>query len=349
LVGFKQKIVVGMSRILIVGAGFSGAVVARELAEAGFSVDVIDKRDHIGGNAFDFVNEHGIRIHKYGPHLFHTSNEKVFRYLSRFTEWIPYRHRVKAMLSDGRLVTLPVNRITKEIVGAENVVDTFIRPYSEKMWALPLEKISPDIINRVPVRDDENEDYFPDDTYQFMPKDGYTTMFDKILSHPNINLQLNTLFEQSKEADYYHVFNSMPIDEYYEFQFGPLPYRSIKFYNVDFPAPKLFPVSVVNFTHRGPITRVVEWKNIPGHGDTDTITSLTYEEPCDYKENNNERYYPVKDNDGINRAIYNQYRAIDNPKVTFIGRLGQYVYLDMHQCVNAALVVAEQFKQKQNK
>ena len=330
-------------RILVVGAGFSGAVIARMLAEKGFIIDVIDKRDHIGGNAFDYVNEHGIRIHKYGPHLFHTNNEKVFIFLSRFTEWIPYRHKVKAMLSDGRLVTLPVNRQTKEIVGEENVLDTFIRPYSEKMWALPLEKISPDILNRVPIRDDDNEDYFPNDEYQCMPASGYAQLFEKLLDHKNITIKLNSDFKKKMEKEYLHIFNSMPLDEYYDYRFGPLPYRSIKFHQVHLPLPKLFPVSVVNFTHKGPFTRVVEWKNIPGHGINDKITSLTYEEPCFYEENNDERYYPVKDIDGINREKYNLYKSIPNPNVTFIGRLGQYVYLDMHQCVNSAMAAADKF------
>lgn len=330
-------------RILVVGAGFSGAVIARMLAEKGFIIDVIDKRDHIGGNAFDYVNEHGIRIHKYGPHLFHTNNEKVFIFLSRFTEWIPYRHKVKAMLSDGRLVTLPVNRQTKEIVGEENVLDTFIRPYSEKMWALPLEKISPDILNRVPIRDDDNEDYFPNDEYQCMPAAGYAQLFEKLLDHKNITIKLNSDFKKKMEKEYLHIFNSMPLDEYYDYRFGPLPYRSLKFHHVQIPAPRVFPVCQVNFTHNGPHTRIIEWKNIPGHGNHDSITSLTYEEPCDSAVNNDERYYPVKDIDGVNREKYNLYKSIPNPNVTFIGRLGQYVYLDMHQCVNSAMAAADKF------
>lgn len=162
---------------LVVGAGFSGAVIARELAEAGFSIDIVEKCDHIGGNVCDYVNGHGIRIHKYGPHLFHTNNEKVFEWLSRFTEWVPYKHRVKAMLSDGRLVTLPVNRESSAIVGKENLIETFIRPYSVKMWGMPLESLDPKVFNRVPFRDDLNEYYFSDDLYQCMPRDGFATLF----------------------------------------------------------------------------------------------------------------------------------------------------------------------------
>jgi len=172
-------------KILIVGAGFSGAVIARELAEDGHEITVIDKRDHIGGNAFDYTNELGIRIHKYGPHLFHTNNKDVFEWLSRFTEWAPYFHKVKALLKNGQYVTLPINKETKQIVGEENVIETFIRPYSEKMWGMKLEEIDKQILNRVPIRDDNNELYFPDDEFQFMPKDGFEKLFYNILEHKN--------------------------------------------------------------------------------------------------------------------------------------------------------------------
>jgi UDP-galactopyranose mutase len=329
--------------ILIVGAGFSGAVIARELAEANHSVVIIDKRDHIGGNAFDSINEFNIRIHKYGPHIFHTNSSEVFNWLSKFTEWIPYKHKVKAQLGDGRYVTLPVNQETSEIVGPENVISTFIRPYSEKMWGMKLEDLDPNILNRVPIRNDLNEYYFPNDEFQFMPKEGYTEIFKNILDHPNIKVKLNTSFSKSMEKDYDHVFCSMPIDEYYENIFGPLPYRSIKFTNVNFPTSYILPNSVVNFTHYGPETRVTEWKQFPNHGENSCITTLTYETPCDYKENYLERYYPVKDVSGKNRELYIKYKTIPNQNVTFIGRLGLYAYLDMDQCINSALSTVHQF------
>lgn len=332
-----------MNNCLVVGCGLSGAVVARELAEYGCRVQVVDKREHIGGNVYDYVNEHGIRIHKYGPHLFHTKNKAVFNWLSRFTEWIPYKHKVKAILDDGRLVTLPVNKETKDIVGEENIVETFIRPYTEKMWGVSLEEVSPNIVNRVPIRDDYNEYYFPDDKFQCVPKDGYTKMVENILNHNNISIKLGTPFFKKMEEDYNHIFNSMPIDEYYDFKFGRLEYRSIKFHHVNLPSPKIYTVSQVNFTNNGPYTRIVEWKNIPGHGENKVWTSLTYEEPCHYSENNEERYYPVRDKEGKYSAIYREYLAIENPKVTFIGRLGNYAYLDMDQCINSALITAKEF------
>jgi UDP-galactopyranose mutase len=332
-----------MNKILIVGSGFSGAVIARELAEAGLHITIIDKRNHIGGNAYDFKNEMGIRVHKYGPHLFHTNNKKVFDWLSRFTEWVEYKHKVKAMLDNGQLVTLPINNETREIVGEEKLVETFIRPYSEKMWGMKLEDLDPQIINRIPSRKDDNELYFPDDEYQVMPKYGYTKLFENILEHDNISVMLNTEFYKEREVEYDFIFNSMPIDEYFDFCYGELPYRSIKFTNINLPLPRIFPVSVVNFTHKGPNTRVVEWKNIAEHGTNDRITTLTYEEPCDYKENNMERFYPVKDISNKNRELYNRYLKLVNPNMKFIGRLGLYAYLDMHQCVNNALNSATEY------
>jgi len=334
-------------RILVVGAGFSGAVIARECAAAGHLVKVIDKRDHIGGNAYDYTDSNGIRIHKYGPHLFHTNNENVVQWLSQFTEWVPYQHKVKAQLNDGTYVTLPVNKETKEIVGEENVLDIFFRPYTKKMWGKSLDELDPSIINRVPIRDDDNELYFPNDEYQMMPKNGYTQIFNNIFNHSNIEVECNVEFHQSMEEEYDYVFNSMPIDMYFNYDYGELPYRSIKFHNVTLQQPKVLPTGTVNFTHDGPYTRVTEWKNIPAHGENDYTTVLTYEEPCDYKDNDYERYYPVKDLEGTNRETYKKYKdKVNEDKMTFIGRCGMYVYVDMHQAISSALATARRFLDK---
>lgn len=329
--------------VLVVGAGFAGATVARILAEAGHAITVIDKRDHVAGNAYDYTNEYGVRIHKYGPHLFHTNNKKVFDFLGQFTEWVPYRHKVKAQLEDGRYVTLPVNRETKEIVGEENVLDIFFKPYTRKMWGKELEELDPSIIKRVPIRDDDNEYYFPNDNYQALPLMGYTDLIERMLDHENIDVKLNVEFDMvwMNYADY--CFNSMPIDEYHGFIHGELPYRSIKFHNVDLPMSKVLPTGTVNFTHDGPYTRVTEWKNLPCHGYNDSVTTLTYEEPCDYKDNDMERYYPVKDVDGENRKTYEKYKEMTSEKMQFIGRCGQYVYVDMHQAVNSSIQIAEKW------
>ena len=330
---------------LIVGAGFAGAVIAHELANDGHQVTLIDERDHIGGNAYDYTNEHGIRIHKYGPHIFHTSNEKVYNWVTQFGEWVEYKHKVKAQLSNGEYVTLPVNKLTKEIVGEENILDIFYRPYTKKMWDKEIEELDPNILKRVAVRDDDNEYYFPKDIYQIMPKDGYTKVFEKILDHQNIVVKLNTPFHKDMESDYQHVFNSMPIDVYYDYRFGELPYRSLKFHNVSLPMVRALPASVVNFTNNSPYTRIAEWKNFPEHGSNDKWTTLTYEEPCDYIDNDYQRYYPVKDIDGINQTIYKTYKEIENTKVTFIGRCGMYVYIDMHQAVMSSLAIVKRFKE----
>ena len=334
-------------RILIVGAGFSGAVIARECAAAGHLVKVIDKRDHIGGNAYDYIDSNGIRIHKYGPHLFHTNNEKVVQWLSQFTEWQPYQHKVKAQLNDGTYVTLPVNKETKEIVGEDNVLDIFFRPYTKKMWGKSLDELDPSIINRVPIRDDDNELYFPNDEYQMMPKKGYTEIFHNIFNHSSIEVELNVEFDKSMEEEYDYIFNSMPIDMYFDYDYGELPYRSIKFHNVTLQQPRVLPTATVNFTHDGPYTRVTEWKNIPCHGSNDYTTVLTYEQPCDYKDNDYERYYPVKDLEGTNRETYKKYKdRVDEDKMTFIGRCGMYVYVDMHQAISSALATARRFLDK---
>ena len=166
---------------------------------------------------------------------------------------------------------------------------------------------------------------------------------DNILNHEKILVHLETEYNKDLEKDYYHVFNSMPIDEYYNFKYGKLPYRSIKFHNVNMPIPKLLPTVTVNFTNNSKFTRITEWKNLPLHGENNCFTSLTYEEPCCYSDNNNERFYPVKDLKGLNKKNYTKYKQINNNKVTFIGRCGLYVYIDMHQAVSTALSISSNF------
>jgi UDP-galactopyranose mutase len=330
-------------KVLIVGAGIAGSVIARELANVGIRSVVIDKRNHIAGNCYDFVNEYGILVHKYGPHFFHTNNKAIVDWLSNFTEWFPYEHKVKAILGNGQYVTLPVNKETKEIVGEENIVDIFFRPYTKKMWNKEIEELDPFIIKRVAARDDMNEKYFPNDEYQMMPKGGYTQMWQNVLNHPLIEVRLNTEFDKSMESEYDHVFNSMPIDEYFDFVHGDLPYRSMKFHTVNLPTPRILPTTSINFTHSGPYTRMTEWQNAPGHGHNEEMTTLTYEEPCDYKDNNMERYYPVKDIEDVNSKIYNMYLEMVPSNTTFIGRCGKYVYMDMHVAIADSLKVAKTF------
>ena len=288
--------------ILIVGAGFAGATYARQLAEAGYRVDVIDKRPHIAGNAYDREDANGIRVHVYGPHLFHTNNERVVTWLQRFGEFIPYHHRVSALVARlGEYVPLPVNRITINKVfdlalGNETEVtaflariaeptatirnaadhlnanigreltDLFFRPYTKKMWALDLEELDAAVVKRIPIRHDDEDKYFPGDRFQMLPRHGYTEIIRAILDHPAIDVTLNVAFTRSGLSDYAYCFNSMPIDEYYENTFGPLPYRSIRFHSRTEPLDYRFgATSVVNFTDDGNFTRQTDWSLLPGH------------------------------------------------------------------------------------
>jgi len=233
-----------MPAVLVVGAGFAGAVYARTLAEAGYTVQVIDCRDHIGGNAADYVDGNGIRVHRYGPHLFHTNATQVFDWVQRFGTWVRYEHRVRAKLADGRYVPLPVNLDTINTVFGvalrtrteaveflrkaatpiadprnageylrsrigDTLTDLFFRPYTRKMWGLELEELDVSVVRRLPIRFDRIDLYFPDDRYQALPRDGYTRLFEAILCHPAIAVELNTSYVAGLEQDYMFCFSSM--------------------------------------------------------------------------------------------------------------------------------------------
>ena len=332
-------------RVLVVGAGLSGAVVARELADLGYGVDVIELRDHVGGNCFDFIDENGIRVHRYGPHIFHTNNKRVFDWLSRYTEWIDYEHKVLAELPCGRRVPFPPNNTTLQSVDEADLIDIFYAPYTEKMWGRPIAEVNPRILSRVPVRQDGEDRYFPRDVYQKLPKAGYTSMITNILEHPNIRVSLSTGYERNLESQYQHIFNSMPIDEYFNYELGELPYRSIKFHSWTAPFASSSPVPVINLTTHEKFTRITEWVKFPGNEKASSNSTFTIEEPCDYSENNGARYYPVADIDGKNRALYDQYASLVPKNVTFIGRCGLYVYIDMDQAVSNSLAAARRYSQ----
>ena len=364
--------------ILIVGAGFAGAVHARILAEAGCHVNVIDKRSHVGGNAFDHVDDTGIRIHRYGPHLFHTSNAAVVDWLSRFTAWVPYEHKVRAKTAD-RFVPLPINRDTVELVFdrsfateadlteflerirvrkevrnsadylhatiGETLTDLLFRPYSRKMWGLDLEELDASVVKRVAPRLDRDDRYFAADRFQMMPTAGYTPLFEAMLDHPRISVSLDTAFDKAMLADAEACFNSMPIDEFFDFRYGALPYRSIRFHHRAAPRDTR-DWAVTNYTDDSAFTRETHWYVIPLHDDkSSTEVTITVEEPCDYRDNDLERYYPVKDADGAYREAYLKYTALADaePDLTFIGRCGTYAYLDMDQVVNQSLAGARRW------
>lgn len=371
-----------MKRILIVGAGFAGAVHARRLAEAGYGVHVIDQRPHIGGNAYDYTDANGIRVHAYGPHLFHTKNRSVIDWISRFGVFTPYTHKVRARLVSGQCVPLPINLDTVNAVfgtrfetaseveahlrsvslpignpsnAAEHLyanigrqlTDLFFRPYTKKMWAMDLEEMSAAVVKRVPLRTDRVDTYFADDEVQMMPRDGYTRIFEAIFDHPGIAISLNTKFETAMEADYAFCFSAMPIDEYFEFCLGELPYRSLRFHHRTEAGLPEQDWSITNFTDSGPLTRETAWHVMPHHVMENTGRhSLTTEEPCDYRDNHMERYYPVKTADGRYNQLYNRYSQLAKEKdgsIAFIGRCGTYQYLDMDQVINQSLIHVEKW------
>lgn len=317
--------------ILVVGAGFSGSVIARQLANIGHQITVIDQRDHIGGNCYDYI-KNDVRIHKYGPHIFHTANKTVFDWLSQFTNWANYEHQVTALYNN-QFYTFPPTEHEIKLFG-DKIVDIFYKPYTKKMWDTD---INDSILKR--VRSNSSGYYFPTDQYQGFPLNGYRQLFENILNHKNISINLNTKFDKNQELNFDCIFNSMSIDEYYDYCFGILNYRSIKFYhitNID----HIMPTAVVNYTDDNKFTRVVKWDLFPNHG---CGNIFTLEEPCNYKDNNNERYYPINDIHNINRTLYNQYKSIPNQKTIFIGRCGLYTYIDMDQAVASALSIVKKF------
>lgn len=363
-------------RVLIAGAGFAGAVHARILAEAGIAVDLIDRRPHIAGNAYDTTDARGIRIHVYGPHLFHTNNAKVVDFLARFGEFVPYEHRLAADV-EGNYVSFPVNRTTFEqvfnrkfedaaalefflseiaepIANPANageylrsrigprMTDLFFRPYTRKMWGLELEQMDAAVVRRVPIRTDRDDRYFPNDKYQILPRHGYTQLVANMLDHKLIRVELGVEFDKSLERGYDLSFLSVPIDEYFGYRFGELPYRSIKFHHHAFAGPNP-PASVVNYTDSRPFTRETYWHLLPCHNNNAPCKTRTVEEPCDYKDNSMERYYPVRDAEGIYAARYRDYaeHAKDFEKLRFIGRCGTYTYLDMHQVIAQSITMAQ--------
>lgn len=344
---------------LIVGAGFAGSVCARQLAEAGKRVLIIDKRDHIGGNAYDYVNEHGVRIHKYGPHIFHTNSNKVFEWLSRFTEWRPYEHRVLASV-EGKLVPFPINLTTLEMLGLEHLkppeplahhprnaeeqclervgpelYELFFKGYTQKMWGIHPRDLDASVTARIPIRWDSRDDRYFTDKHQAMPKHGYTAMFERMLDHPFIVVQLST---RPPERTTTHVIWTGPIDERFAHCFGALPYRSMAF---NLFGNKRFSsmsgdVVTLNFPDGS-----LAWTRATDMGkltDTRQLSSVLVEErPCA----EGEPYYPIPAPE--NRALYKRYEALAarEPNVTFLGRLGSYQYLNMDQVVGQALMVSE--------
>ncbi len=364
--------------ILVVGAGLAGATIARTLAEKKIKIEILEKRNHIAGNIFDFVNVHKERIHKYGPHLLHCNKkDKALKFLSRFTEWTNYEHRVRALLSDGRTTPLPINKTTLEdiynrtfenendvrkflnLIRNKNIspkntdeffeanvgnklADIFFRPYTRKMWGLDPRELSVSVGARLPIRTNEDDRYF-NDLFQALPKEGYTKMIENMLDHKNINLKLNTTYKKGLEIDYDHAFLCLPIDNFFDYKFGVLPYRSLKFEQKEEFSNDL-EVPVINFTDDSPYTRKTQWSLFPNSERSKTgFKTITYERPCSMDSNPNEYYYPV--HTSSSKKMYEKYKEISKKenKITFCGRTGLFKYIDMIPAVNIHLKIANKF------
>ena len=363
---------------LIVGAGFAGSVLAERLAnQHGAKVLLIDRRPHVGGNAYDELNENGILYHKYGPHIFHTNSEQVVDYLSQFTKWRPYEHRVRALVR-GKLVPIPINRTTlntlfgldlktdqeaadylssraepvDDIKTSEDVVinavgrelyELFFQGYTRKQWGLDPSELDKQVTSRIPTRTNTDDRYFGD-KFQAMPLNGYTAMFEQMLNNPLIEKRLGTDFRDIKDevfeiAD--HLIYTGPIDEYFDFRFGKLPYRSLKFDHQTLDEARHQEVAVVNYPSPDvPYTRISEYKHLTGQ--EHPRTTITYE----YPSAEGDPYYPIPRAE--NQALYKKYEALADSTgdVTFVGRLATYRYYNMDQIVGQALATFRRIDEK---
>lgn len=364
-----------MKKILIVGAGFSGAVIARQLAENGYHIKVIDSRDHIGGNCHTKRDENtDVMVHTYGPHIFHTDNEKVWAYINQFGDMMPYVNRVKA-ITNGAVYSLPINLHTinqffgrtcspKEakaliekqsdlsivdpqtfaeqalrFVG-EDLYQAFFYGYTKKQWGVEPTELPTSILKRLPVRFNYDDNYF-NHKYQGMPKTGYTEIIRQILAHDNISVQLNTPFDESMKSDADHIFWSGSIDAWFNFEYGRLGYRTLDFERFDDEG-DYQGNAVINYCDADvPYTRITEHKHFsPWEAHEKTVCYKEYSRECEAKDI---PYYPirlVKD-----KSLLEQYveKAKQEKNVTFVGRLGTYRYLDMDVTIAEALATAEFF------
>ena len=353
-------------KFLIIGAGFAGAVVARELAEAGHKVLVMDRRKHIAGNAYDVKDEHGILIHQYGPHIFHTNSERIFNYLSQFTQWRPYEHRVRGVVN-GQEYPFPINRDTlnqlydldlteeqaaeyfekvrepkEKVLTSEDVVlnsvgrdlyEKFFLNYTKKQWGLDPSQLKAGVAARIPTRTNTDDRYFTD-TYQAMPLHGYTAMFENMLNHPNITVKLSTDYKDllAQGVEYDHLIYTGCIDEFYDYKFGKLPYRSLRFEHQHLENTEQYQsVGTINYPNDFEFTRITEFKHLTGQ--QHPATSIVRE----YPTAEGDPYYPIPRDE--NEALFKKYKSLADceKNVTFVGRLAEYRYYNMDQVVGAAL------------
>lgn len=359
---------------LIVGAGFAGSVLAERLASvSNKKVLIIDQRDHIGGNAYDYFNKDGVLIHKYGPHIFHTNSKKVFEYLSQFTPWRPYEHRVLASV-DGQLVPIPINLNTinklyglnlscseleaffeskaekrERVLTSEDVVvnkvgkelyEKFFRNYTRKQWDLDPSDLDASVTARVPTRTNRDDRYFTD-TYQAMPLYGYTRMFQKMLGHPNIKVMLNTDFREIADViPYKAMIYTGPVDAFFNYCYGRLPYRSLEFKFETHDMKTYQPTGTVNYPNEHAYTRITEFKYLTGQ--SHDKTTIVYE----YPKAEGDPYYPIPRPE--NAEIYKKYQRLANDMTNtyFTGRLATYKYYNMDQVVAQSLTLFEKISQQ---
>jgi UDP-galactopyranose mutase len=364
-----------MYDFLIVGAGFAGSTLAERIAsQLDKKVLLVDKRMHIGGNAYDCYDDAGVLIHKYGPHIFHTNSRQVFDYLGQFTKWRQYQHQVLASV-DGQLVPIPINLDTinslyglnlssldvdkffesisekrEHIRTSEDVVinkvgrelyEKFFRGYTRKQWGLDPSELDACVTARVPTRNNRDSRYFTD-SYQSMPLHGYTRMFENMLSHKNITIMLNTDYRDIKEhIPYRCMIYTGPVDEYFDNRFGKLPYRSLKFQFETHDTETYQSAPVINYPNDFAYTRVTEFKYLTGQ--KHNKTSIVYE----YSQADGDPYYPIPRPE--NAEIYKKYHDLANaePDVHFCGRLATYKYYNMDQVVAQALTLFNKVAEKE--
>jgi UDP-galactopyranose mutase len=360
--------------VAVVGAGFAGSVIAERFARTGKRVVLLDRREHIGGNAYDERDAAGLLVHRYGPHIFHTNSSQIIDYLSQYTTWQAYEHKVRARVGH-MLLPIPINRTTinrffgvslaeaevadflatkavpiPAVRSAEDVVistvgrelyETFFRGYTRKQWNCDPSELDKSVTARIPTRTNDDDRYFGD-KFQVMPRDGYTRMFDRLLDHPNIRRLLSTDFQDVRGSlRWDHLVFTGPIDEYFGYCFGRLPYRSLRFVHETHDKPLHQPVAVVNYpSPEVPYTRVTEFKHLTGQ--VNLQTSICYE----YPQSTGDPYYPIPRPE--NAALYARYRALADatPGVTFVGRLGTYQYYNMDQVVGQALATFDRLMRR---
>jgi UDP-galactopyranose mutase len=356
--------------IVIIGAGISGAVLAERYANLGKQVLIIEKRDHIAGNCYDYIDENGILVSKYGAHLFHTNEEDVWEYINQFNDFYPFEHKVIAQV-DGQLVPIPVNITTVNKLFGTNIttedemkqwldenrmpIDTpkngreaalnkvgevlyekMFRHYTKKQWDKYPEELDASVLDRIPVRSNYDDRYFSD-KYQALPVGGYTKLFEAILDHPNIEVVLNTDFFDVKDeiTGYEKLFYTGPVDRYFDFKHSlkdKLEYRSINFVSETVDAEYFQENSVVNYPgNEVGFTRIIEYKHF-GNQKSDKTTIVK-----EYTTDEGDPYYPVPN--PRNQKIYEMYKAEADAllDVYFVGRLANYKYFNMDQAFKNAL------------